>query len=50
MKKYIFLAFALFGMLSIGSCNDDEPIVPPSRRRNRNTRTSNTGVGADIIL
>lgn len=30
MKKYIFLAFALFGMLSIGSCNDDEPIVPPS--------------------
>ena len=21
---------ALFGMLSIGSCNDDEPIVPPS--------------------
>lgn len=24
------MAFALFGMLSIGSCNDDEPIVPPS--------------------
>lgn len=51
MKKYIFLAFALFGMLSIGSCNDDEPIVPPvSGRRNRNTRISNTGVGADVIL
>lgn len=30
MKKYILLAFALFGMLSIGSCNDDEPVVPPS--------------------
>lgn len=30
MKKYILLAFALFGLLSIGSCNDDEPIVPPS--------------------
>lgn len=30
MKKYIFLAFALFGMLSIGSCNDDEPVVAPS--------------------
>lgn len=29
MKKYILLAFALFGMLSIGSCNDDEPVVPP---------------------
>lgn len=30
MKKYILLAFALFGMLSIGSCNDDEPVIPPS--------------------
>lgn len=30
MKKYILLAFALFGLLSIGSCNDDEPIAPPS--------------------
>ena len=30
MKKYILLVFALFGILSIGSCNDDEPIVAPS--------------------
>lgn len=30
MKKYILLVFALFGMLAIGSCNDDEPVVPPS--------------------
>lgn len=30
MKKYMLLVFALFGMLAIGSCNDDEPVVPPS--------------------
>lgn len=24
------MVFALFGMLAIGSCNDDEPVVPPS--------------------
>lgn len=30
MKKYIFLAFALFSMLSVGSCADDEPISAPS--------------------
>lgn len=30
MKKYICLAFALFGILSMGSCNDDEPVVAPS--------------------
>ncbi|CDA87209.1 putative starch binding domain protein [Bacteroides sp. CAG:754] len=29
MKKYMLLVFALFGMLAIGSCNDDEPVVPP---------------------
>ena len=26
----MLLVFALFGMLAIGSCNDDEPVVPPS--------------------
>lgn len=30
MKKYMLLVFALFGMLAIGSCSDDEPVVPPS--------------------
>lgn len=30
MKKYMLLVFALFGMQAIGSCNDDEPVVPPS--------------------
>lgn len=30
MKKYMLLVFALFGMLAIGSCNDAEPVVPPS--------------------
>lgn len=30
MKKYMLLVFALFEMLAIGSCNDDEPVVPPS--------------------
>ena len=30
MRKYMLLVFALFGMLAIGSCNDDEPVVPPS--------------------
>lgn len=31
MKKYMLLVFALFGMLAIGSCNDDEPVVPLHR-------------------
>lgn len=30
MKKYMLLVFALFGMLAIGSCSDNEPVVPPS--------------------
>lgn len=30
MKKYMLLVFALFGMLAIGSCSDDEPVVPLS--------------------
>lgn len=30
MKKYIFLTFALFSMLSVGACSDDEPIQVPS--------------------
>ena len=29
MKKYICLVFALFGMLSVGSCNDDDPVASP---------------------
>lgn len=30
MKKYIGLAFALFSILSAGSCKDDEPVTLPS--------------------
>ena len=29
MKKHILLVMALFGVLTIGSCNDDEPVVSP---------------------
>ena len=30
MKKYIFLALTLFGMLSVSSCKDDEPVTVPT--------------------
>ena len=29
MKKHILLVMALFGVLTVGSCNDDEPVVSP---------------------